>query len=163
MYPKKAQTTQRLIIDSIENWKDIGPSFWLIWITWWVFLIPVIFRGQIGVKVGPKSQNLGQYCHYKNLSYSKCFKRHLYNYEDYYLWPKCLLNQTLLTRFIAPKNQKMGQNGSWTKKTLRFLLAKVKSEKYPKADTWHPESIDGWSYYRLCKNFWMALWPMVVI
>ena len=115
--PKKAQTTQRLIIDSIENWKDIGPSFWLIWITWWVFLIPVIFRGQVGVKVQPKSQNLDQYCHYKNLSYSKCFKRHLYSYEEYYLWQKCLLNQTLLTRFIAPKNQKMGQNGSWTKKT----------------------------------------------
>ena len=37
------------------------------------------------VKVDPKTQNLGKSCHCKNSSSSKCFKWHLYNYEDY-LW-----------------------------------------------------------------------------
>ena len=37
-----------------------------------------------------------------------------------------------------------------------FLLEKVENGKYPEAETWHPESIDRRSYYRLCKNFW---WP----
>ena len=37
-----------------------------------------------------------------------------------------------------------------------FLLGKVKNNKYLQAETCHPENIDGWSYYRLCENFW---WP----
>ena len=27
-----------------------------------------------------------------------------------------------------------------------FLLGKVENSKYPEAETWHPESIDGWTY-----------------
>ena len=95
---------------------------------------------------------------------SKCFK--CFNicttYDDY-LWPTFQLNQTLLIGVIVPKNPKMGQNGSWTKKTLSLLLAKVKNGKYPKTETWYPNSIDGWSYYRLCENLWMTFWAMVAI
>ena len=35
-----------------------------------------------------------------------------------------------------------------------FLKGKVKNGKYPEAETWHPQSIDGRSCYRLCENFW---------
>ena len=89
------------------------------------------------------------------MSFLKSFKWHLYNYEDY-LWSKFQLNLTLLTGVIAPNPSKMGLIGSRTKKTLLFLLSKVENNKYPEAETWHPGSIDGWSYYRLCENFW---WP----
>ena len=34
-----------------------------------------------------------------------------------------------------------------------FLLGKVENDKYTEAETGEPESIDGWSYYRLCENF----------
>ena len=112
-------------------------------------------RVQIGVKVEPKTQTLDKSCHCKNLSSSKCFKWHLYNYENN-LWPKVQLNQSLFTGGIAHKNPKMDPNRSWTKKAYWFLLAKVKNDKYSKAETWHPKSIDGWSYYRLCENLW---WP----
>ena len=37
-----------------------------------------------------------------------------------------------------------------------YLLGKIDTCKYPEAETWHPESIDGRSYYKLCENFW---WP----
>ena len=37
-----------------------------------------------------------------------------------------------------------------------FLLGKVENDKYPEAETWHPESTDERSYYRLCENF---RWP----
>ena len=47
----------------------------------------------------------------------------------------------------------MDPNGSRTKKTLIFPIGKVKNNKYPEVETWHRESIDGWSYYRLCDNF----------
>ena len=49
----------------------------------------------------------------------------------------------------------MGPIESWTKKTV-YLLGKIDTCKYPEAETWHPESIDGRSYYKLCENFW---WP----
>ena len=29
---------------------------------------------------------------------------------------------------------------------MLFLLGNVESNKYPEAETWHPESLDGWSY-----------------
>ena len=38
---------------------------------------------------------------------------------------------------------------SWTKKSFFSQV-----NKYPEAETWYPENIDGWSYYRLCDNFW---------
>ena len=38
-----------------------------------------------------------------------------------------------------------------------FFPSKVESSRYPEAGTWHPESIDGWSYFRLCENFWCPL------
>ena len=60
-------------------------------------------------------------CHCKNLSSSKCFEWHLYNYEDN-LCPNVQLNQTLFTGVIAHKNPKMGPNRSWTKKTRFFWL-----------------------------------------
>ena len=69
-----------------------------------------------------------------------------------YLWSKFQLNLTLFTGVNVPQ---MGTTVSWTKKTL-FLLGKVESGKNPEAEIWHPESIDGWSYYRLWENFW---WP----
>ena len=37
-------------------------------------------------------------------------------------------------------------------KTL-FPLGKAENNKYPEAETWHPESIDGRCYYKLCENF----------
>ena len=37
------------------------------------------------------------------------------------------------------------------RKTL--LLGKVENNKYPEVETWHQESIDRWSYYRLFGNF----------
>ena len=95
-----------------------------------------------------KNSNFG-YC--KNSSSSKFFKRPLYNYEDY-LRPQFQLNLTLFTRVLAPKPPKMDPIGSWTKKTF-FLLGKVKNKKYSEAETWHPESIDGWFCYSLCQNF----------
>ena len=55
----------------------------------------------------------------------------------------------------CPKHTKMGPKGSWTKIQL-FLLGKVETSKYPEAETWHPESIDRKSYYRLCKHFWWS-------
>ena len=61
-------------------------------------------------------------------------------YEDY-LWPKFQLNQTLLTGVIG----------------------KVENGKYPKSETWPPNSIDGWSYYKQCENLWMTLSLMVAI
>ena len=46
----------------------------------------------------------------------------------------------------------MGPEPKKNKKQL-FLLGKVENGKYPEAETWYTESIDGWSYYRLCENF----------
>ena len=52
----------------------------------------------------------------------------------------------------CPKPLKLAQQGHEPKKQL-FLPGKVENGKYPEAKTWHPESIDGRSYYRLFKNF----------
>ena len=110
-----------------------------------------------GVNLGQsqtKNSNFG-YC--KNSLYIKiwAFKNlfHLYNYEDY-SWSKFQLNMTLFPGVIAPKPHKMGPIGSWTKKMLLSFLGKAENNKYPEAEIWHPESIDGWSYYRLYENFW---------
>ena len=43
--------------------------------------------------------------------------------------------------------------GSKQKKYL-FPSDNVGNNKYPEDKTEHTESIDGWSYYRLCENFW---------
>ena len=51
----------------------------------------------------------------------------------------------------SPK-KKCAQIGPEPKKML-FLLGKVENNKYSEAKIWHPESIDGWSYYTLCENF----------
>ena len=59
--PRKAQREEKVITAFIENWKEIGSWFWFIWITWWLFLILSIFRGQIGVKVGPETKNFGYF------------------------------------------------------------------------------------------------------
>ena len=64
---------------------------------------------------------------------------------------------------LSQKIPKWAKMGPEPKKTLSFLLAKVKNGKYPKAETWYPNSIDGWSYYRLCENLWMTFWAMVAI
>ena len=97
-----------------------------------------------------KTQTSGTSCLFKNWSFSRCFEWHLDNYEDY-LWSKFQLYLTLFTRVIASKSpSKWSQN---QKKQL-FLLGKVENGKYPEAETWYTESIDGWSYYRLCENFW---------
>ena len=40
LYFKKAQIEQKVIIVFIENWKEIGPWFWMIWIARWVGLFP---------------------------------------------------------------------------------------------------------------------------
>ena len=39
LFPKKAQIEQKVIIIFVENWKEIRPWFWLIWIAGWLFLI----------------------------------------------------------------------------------------------------------------------------
>ena len=59
-----------------------------------------------------------------------------------------------LLELLPTKTPKWAQIGPEQKNP--FLLAKVKNNKYPEAETWHPESIHGWSYYRLCENLW---WP----
>ena len=92
----------------------------------------------------------------KNSSFSKSFKWHLYDYEDY-LWSKFHLNLTLFTGVIAPNpppspKKECAQVGPEPKKML-FLLGKVENNKYSEAEIWHLESIDGWSYYTLCENF----------
>ena len=50
---------------------------------------------------------------------------------------------------LLPQNQKYCQT-SWIlyeKKSYKlFLPSNVKNSKYPEAETWHPENIDGWSY-----------------
>ena len=63
------------------------------------------------------------------MSSPKCFKWHLYNYEEN-MKPKFQLNQTLFTGVIAEK---------------------FENDKYAVAEIWQPESIDGWSYY-ICDN-----------
>ena len=52
----------------------------------------------------------------------------------------------------CPKPTKMGPMGHEPKNQL-FLLGKVENDKYPEAETWHPEGIDGRSCYRLCEHF----------
>ena len=68
------------------------------------------------------------------------------------MWTKFLLILTLVTKVIAPNPPKWVQKGHEPKIQL-FLLGKVETSKYPEAETWHPESIDRNSYYRLCKHF----------
>ena len=87
------------------------------------------------------------------MRFSKFFKWHLYNYEDC-LWSKFQFNLTFFTGFIALNPRKWAHR-VMNQKNL-FLLGKVKNRKYSEAETWHPESIDRRSYYRLCENFW---WP----
>ena len=62
LYWKKAQIEQKVIIVFIESWKEIELWFWIIWIASWLFLISAIFREQIGVKVGSKTETLRSYC-----------------------------------------------------------------------------------------------------
>ena len=38
-------------------------------------------------------------------------------------------------------------------KTVVLLLGKVDNNKSTKTETWHPERVEKWSYYRLCANF----------
>ena len=52
-----------------------------------------------------------------------------------------------------PKNSsKWARLGHEPKKVVVFS-GKVENDKYSEDKTWYPESIDGWSYYRLCENF----------
>ena len=128
---KKNQIEKKVIIVFIENWKEVGPWFWLVWIAWWLFLILAIFRGQTGVKVGPKNQTLDTFCHCKNLIFSKCFKWNFYNYEDY-LWSKFLLSLMLFTGVIAtnpspPRPQKWVQLDPEPKKCTCFFWVKSRT------------------------------------
>ena len=59
-------------------------------------------------------------CLCKSSSFSKYFRQHLCNYEDY-LWLEFQLNVMLLIGVIAPSNPKMGPVVSWTEKTLCFF------------------------------------------
>ena len=53
-----------------------------------------------------------------------------------------------LPELLPLNSPKWGQVGPETKKkTLLFLLGKVKNNKYPEAEAWNPESIDEWCYY----------------
>ena len=64
-------------------------------------------------------------------------------------------NFMFFTGVIAPKSpQKRAQLGPEPKKVVfsSEYVGKVKNRKYPEAETWHPESIDEWSSYRLCEN-----------
>ena len=70
----------------------------------------------------------------------------------------CGQNFSLIWRFLLellPWTQENGPTGSWTKK-ICFFWVKLRTANTPEAETWHPESIDRRSYYRLCENFW---WP----
>ena len=68
------------------------------------------------------------------------------------------IRRCLLAPLLA-KSPKWAQIGPKQKKQW-FLLAKVENNKYSEAETWHPESIDGWSYYRLCENLWWSHDPI---
>ena len=87
------------------------------------------------------------------LSFSNRFKRHFPNYGDY-LWSTFQLNLTLLTGVVAPKRSKWVWFRPEPEKLVvsseLLLPIKIKNVKDPEAETWHPESRDGWSYYRLC-------------
>ena len=58
----------------------------------------------------------------------------------------------LPTGFVAPNPLKWVYKGHEPKNQL-FLLGKIENGNNPGAETWHPESIDRSSYYRLCENF----------
>ena len=120
LYPRKARIVQKLIIVFIENWKEIGPWSWLIWITWWLLFISIILRGWTGVKVWPNTQTLGKSCHCKNLSSSKRFEWHFY-----YLWglpvTKISAQSDVIDWSYCSKNPK---NGSWRKRRSGLFLLK---------------------------------------
>ena len=79
----------------------------------------------------------------KNSVFSKYFKKHLYNYEEY-MRSTFLLNLTLLNRVISPRLPKIGSIVSWTKKlVVSFLPGKVENNEYPEFETSYSESIDG--------------------
>ena len=89
--------------------------------------------------------------------FQKFFKWHLCNYENY-LWSKICsfffhLNLTLLTGVFTPDTPQNGPDWVLNEKKQLLSSDKVGNNKYPEDETWHPESIDGWSYYRLCENF----------
>ena len=83
------------------------------------------------VKVGRKAQTLGTSCLCKNSIFSKCFKRHLYNYENY-LWAKYQLNLTFFTRgFLA-----VNWAPKWTK-TVNFGCVPFESKFKILKDFWN--------------------------
>ena len=59
-----------------------------------------------------------------------------------------------LLELLSQKTQTLAQP-----KNVVVSSAKVKNGKYPKVETWHPESIDRWYYYRLCENLWWSFDP----
>ena len=58
---------------------------------------------------------------------------------------------------LPQQSKKNVPNWVLNQKKSLFFPSKVESSRYPEAGTWHPESIDGWSYFRQCENFW---WPL---
>ena len=122
LYPKIAQIVQKLIILFIENWKEIGPWSWLIWITWWLLFISIIFRGWTGVKFDQILKLWVSPVTAKIWVLQNALNDISTTYEDY-LWPKFQLNQTLLTGVIAQKIPKMGPEAK-----RRSGLFLVKSE-----------------------------------
>ena len=105
-----------------------------------------------------KTQTLGASCLCKNSSFSKCYKWHLYNYVNYrdqnFSSISCYLLELLPQN--TPQN---GPNWVLNQKKWMLLPSKVENGKYPEDETWYPESLDEWSYYRLCENAW---WPFGV-
>ena len=53
----------------------------------------------------------------------------------------------------CPKTHQNGHNWVLNRKNIGILLGKVENNKYTETETWHPELLEEWFYYRLCENF----------
>ena len=53
----------------------------------------------------------------------------------------------------CPKQPQNGSSCVLNRKNVVLLLGKVENDKYTKTETWHPEYVEEFFYYRLCENF----------
>ena len=114
-----------------------------------------IFRGQIGVKVGPKVQILGTSCDRKNLTLRKSFTWLLQSYDDY-LWPKFQLNLTLFNELLPPNLLKWVQLVYETKNMMGLFWVKSKTTSSQAMKLGMFKLWKNPDPNRLCKSF---CWP----
>ena len=139
--PEKNPNRENVIIVFIESWKEIGPWFWFIWIARGLFLIWVNFRGQIRVKVGPKTETL---CTslvsvkiqvFQNALNSICTNLRTTSDQNFSLIWCCLVE-------LLPQTHQNGHNWVLNQKNVVLLPGKVENKKYTETESW------------LSANFW---------